>query len=301
MEEISSFGIYGSALPEFDASFLHYERIEDQLPFHGWKAGAHLHEGLDQFLYFIRGSGRLILDGEQHEFKAPVLMFMPAGTVHGFEFSLDVRAPIITVAKPFMDAAMIGMDAGLLSVLRQPQLIYFDNALRERKEIATSFKIVAREYPEMAVGRQGVMAAALRLMVTTMGRMASQRSASGDLVQEEIFAAFTRELEAQFKAQPTVADMAAKLGLTTARLTAICRAASGKTPQELLHERLLTEAKRMLLYTAHPATTISYSLGFREPAYFSRFFKRMAHMPPGEFRATMRGGARKRTRSDDGI
>ena len=292
MEQISSYGIYGSALPEFDAAFLHYERIEDQLPFHDWKAGAHMHEGLDQFLFFTQGSGRLVLDGESHDFVAPVLMFMPSGTVHGFVFSQDVRAPIITAATPFMDAALLGMEARLLSALHRPQLIYLDNAARELLEVQTSFGIVEREYPEPALGRQSVMAAALRLLVTTIGRMADQNHtavAASDVVQADIFASFMRELEARFKRQPRVSELADILGLTAARLTTICRAASGKSPQELLHERLLTEAKRMLLYTSHPATTIAFMLGFREAAYFSRFFKRGAQMPPGEFRARMRG------------
>ena len=59
---------------------------------------------------------------------------------------------------------------------------------------------------------------------------------------------------------------------------------SGHSAQHLIHERLLLEARRLLAYSDLDVTTISYSLGFKDPAYFSRFFTRREAMSPSAFR-----------------
>ena len=52
----------------------------------------------------------------------------------------------------------------------------------------------------------------------------------------------------------------------------------------MIHQRLLLEAKRQLVYTTQTIQQVSDDLGFSEPAYFSRFFKRFAGVSPRAFR-----------------
>jgi len=51
-----------------------------------------------------------------------------------------------------------------------------------------------------------------------------------------------------------------------------------------VHERMLLEAKRNLVYTSMTISVVSYTTGFSDPAYFTRFFKRQTGMSPKEFR-----------------
>lgn len=286
---IRDFGIYGKTLPEFDPGFLHFERLEQQLPFHDWVAAPHRHETLDQFFLVSHGRGTLVAETERHDFDAPVLIYMPAGTVHGFEgFARDVAAPIITVARTFMETALAGLDTRLLQALRRPQLIYLRSMPREAEDLQAAFGVIGREYVGEGIGRQDVMIASLRLILIAMGRMAVTPSPEGRPAQVALFSDFLALMERDFRLQPKVATMAQQLGTSVGTLNAACQALGGGSPQHLLHERLTTEAKRMLLYTTHPASTLSYMLGFRDPAYFSRFFRRAVGVPPGEFRARLR-------------
>jgi AraC family 4-hydroxyphenylacetate 3-monooxygenase operon regulatory protein len=59
--------------------------------------------------------------------------------------------------------------------------------------------------------------------------------------------------------------------------------------KRLVFERLMQEARRLLLYTGGSANEICYRLGFKDPAYFSRFFQRHAQMTPGEYRQRQAG------------
>jgi AraC family transcriptional activator of pobA len=58
-----------------------------------------------------------------------------------------------------------------------------------------------------------------------------------------------------------------------------------KTPVQMIQERIIIEAKRLLNYTDRSVKQITYELGFEDPAYFSNFFKRNTSVSPIEFRA----------------
>jgi AraC family transcriptional activator of pobA len=77
---------------------------------------------------------------------------------------------------------------------------------------------------------------------------------------------------------------AAALGLSAAHLNALCRRLAGVSALQLSNQRLLLEAKRNLVNTTLPVYQVADSLGFSEPAYFSRFFKRATGLTPKAFR-----------------
>jgi AraC family transcriptional regulator, transcriptional activator of pobA len=71
----------------------------------------------------------------------------------------------------------------------------------------------------------------------------------------------------------TVEDYADLLHISTKHLIEICKKQTGKTPLKLIQEFIISEAKRKLFYTQRSIKDIAYSLGFDEPANFSKYFK----------------------------
>lgn len=69
--------------------------------------------------------------------------------------------------------------------------------------------------------------------------------------------------------------------MTEARLNDVCRRIADLPSKRLVLERLMQEAKRLLLFSGSTANEICYQLGFKDPAYFSRFFNRYAKLTPG--------------------
>jgi AraC family transcriptional activator of pobA len=85
-----------------------------------------------------------------------------------------------------------------------------------------------------------------------------------------------------------VTDYAALLGVTPEHLTRSVRRATGVAASDVIHQRLVLEAKRSLLYTDLTVRAIADDLRFDDPSYFNRFFKRSVGVTPRAFRAARR-------------
>jgi AraC family transcriptional activator of pobA len=71
-------------------------------------------------------------------------------------------------------------------------------------------------------------------------------------------------------------------------LSVLCTQYAGQRAKRLLDNVLVSRARRMLLYTDESAARVAASLGFEDPSYFSRFFRRETGQTPKEFRNTLR-------------
>ncbi len=108
---------------------------------------------------------------------------------------------------------------------------------------------------------------------------------TGDRVRENPTAVRLRRLiERHSHENHRPADYARRLGITVGHLNHLSRRHLGRTAGVLIRGRLALEAKRRLLHTHQSAAEVAYALGFRDPAYFARFFKRETGASPTGFR-----------------
>lgn len=95
---------------------------------------------------------------------------------------------------------------------------------------------------------------------------------------------FTDLLEEQFSRFRSVRQYATQMSITERRLQQATTAALGKTPKQIINERSVLEAKRLLVYTNQSIKEIGFLLGFEEPTNFIRFFHLLAGQTPADFR-----------------
>ena len=124
--------------------------------------------------------------------------------------------------------------------------------------------------------------AALLLLVRVQAdhRFADQ-SGRGDF---ELFSRFRAEVERHFKEQWQVGQYADLLKASPVRLNRLCLKLSGKSAFDIAQDRLMLEACRKLTYVPASVASIAYELGFQDPAYFSRLFKKRVGATPKAFR-----------------
>src|SRR2546430_14232144 len=83
---------------------------------------------------------------------------------------------------------------------------------------------------------------------------------------------------------PTVNYMATQLNLSPRYLSDLLKQETGKTAIDLIHLFLISEAKNLLAGGDQSVSEIAYALGFENPPYFSRLFKKEVGVSPNEFR-----------------
>ncbi|WP_409034176.1 helix-turn-helix domain-containing protein [Roseateles saccharophilus] len=127
------------------------------------------------------------------------------------------------------------------------------------------------------------MAAAL---VARLPPLAAEASAAAEPEGRALqhLARYREQVERHYRSHPTLDTLAAPLGITTTQLNRLCRQHLHCSALDVLHQRLLLEAKRELGYTTLQVRQIADGLGFADPAYFTRFFQRLTGQSPSRWR-----------------
>ena len=120
--------------------------------------------------------------------------------------------------------------------------------------------------------------------------MAASRARADPLTPTDATVVALRKLiEEHFQTERQLAFYADKLAMTVDRLNDHVKRATGVTAGHLIRQRVLTEAKRALVFSGQPIHEVSYDLGFADPSHFARFFRKQTGTAPHEFRDA-RGG-----------
>lgn len=82
----------------------------------------------------------------------------------------------------------------------------------------------------------------------------------------------------------TVQEYADRLNISSRTLTKYVNQSAHRSPLQIINDRILLEAKRQLCHSALSIKEIGYQLGFEDPSYFVKFFKRLTGKMPSEFR-----------------
>lgn len=273
------FKLYGETTAWPTPDLIHCESIPERSRLHHWEIKAHRHSDLVQLLYVQSGQAQLQVEGALTEVGGGSLQVVPALCVHGFRFSDDVQGYILSLAQPLAEQLAAALDS---SVLRQPACFAIGS---ERRYLDALFESIASEYDQQQSGRDVMLQSLISVLLVSLSRRAqAQSSNQGPDRGREHVEAFTRLLENHYREHLPIEHYAGALTISTAHLNALCRRLAGQSALQMINQRLLLEAKRCLVYSAMTVNQVSDSLGFSDPAYFSRFFKRMTGLSPKGFR-----------------
>jgi AraC family transcriptional activator of pobA len=127
----------------------------------------------------------------------------------------------------------------------------------------------------------------LWILAAEGGTSTSAVANGGDL---ERLRRFRQLIEGGFMRHLPVSNYARQLGLSETSLNRLCRRLAGATAFDIIQQRLALEARRRLAYAGGSVAGIAAELGFADPAYFCRFFRRHSGVSPGLFRRNQFGG-----------
>ncbi|WP_440640926.1 helix-turn-helix domain-containing protein [Bradyrhizobium sp. PUT101] len=281
---IPHYFLYEEAAPEVAPSFLHIEPIPVRSGRHNWTIRTHTHPDHHQILAISKGGGAIEVEGVSWEVVPPSLVIIPALTIHAIRFKPGTDGYVITVAPPFLQSALDD-DADLVDGFRVPTR-FLPQQIGRDIDLVDLFASLEHEFVWSAPGRRTAIKAYLQLLAVTVRRLLEQERARpvSTAREADTVMRFRELVEKHFRNHASLEVYAHKLGVTTARLNACCRMTTGKSSLVLVNDRLLTEAKRNLLYSDMTVNEIGAALGYADAAYFNRFFSRNVGLSPGRFR-----------------
>jgi len=283
---IPRFFLYGEPPRDADERFVHVETIADRSRVHDWRIQPHAHRDLHQLLVIFTGGGEMEAESQRQSFLAPALLIVPAGVVHGFAFAQDTEGYVVTLADTLL-RDLARDERSFRSLFAAPNCASLEADPVHLQEFADTMPKLRRELVWSAPASAAAATARLTTLLVNAVRALHQPSeltSAAVNARAALVARLREKIETHLRDGLSVAQYARTLNVTPARLRAACLEVTGKTPARVLEERLLLEAKRNLTYTNMTVAQIAYYLGFTDPAYFSRFFSKLAGVSPAAFR-----------------
>ncbi|TLP82728.1 helix-turn-helix domain-containing protein [Maribacter sp. ACAM166] len=127
-----------------------------------------------------------------------------------------------------------------------------------------------------------MMKAVLKLFLLKLIQLKEQHFTLQDINEKRVYE-FMLLLEMNYQDKRNAEFYAGKLGISSKRLNQILKEKLDKTGVQIIHDRLILEAKRQIIHSENTIKEIAYNLGFKDHSYFSRFFKLHVEQTPQEF------------------
>ncbi len=261
---------------------VHCETIASRAVLHDWVLTVHRHARLHQVLLIERGGGQATLDGRVHELRPMHMVNVPVGDVHGFSFVPGTQGWVLTIAAEVLDETLLAPE-GLRNALSRAAIV------RGTPQIRSTMKQIFAEHAGRKFGRAHVLRALSAALIGLVARELAGKTSGSGAADPELFRRFEALVEQHHLGRWSVSDYAKALSVTPTHLNRVTRAATGDTASHLILNRLIREARRNLVYTNLPVSTIAYTLGFDDPAYFSRVYAAATGLSPRAFRAQVHG------------
>jgi AraC family transcriptional regulator, transcriptional activator of pobA len=288
------FHLYGDPPDEQAFDFIHIETIASRSSIHDWTIRAHRHRNLFQILLIERGGGAMTFEAATLSFSAPAAILVPATIAHGFRFEPNVTDGWVVSFTEDAAGALAGHAGEALMRLRTlaeaPIIPIGDET--ERARLSALCVELNEEHSLAREGYRLAMRGLLVLIAVGVARLAASRARTGAVTlhpADATVAQLRNLIDAFFRTERLLEFYARKLSMTVDRLNDHVKRSTGITAGHLIRQRVLTEAKRQLVFTTQPIHEIAAELAFADPSHFARFFRKATGTTPHDFR-DRRGG-----------
>jgi AraC family 4-hydroxyphenylacetate 3-monooxygenase operon regulatory protein len=266
---------------------VHYETFARLASFFGRDMHPHWHDRSFQLHMLVTGKITLQLDDHYYALKAPLFVLTPPSVPHAFITESDSDGHVLTVRQELIWPLVEKLWPGNAEVINRTGIcLSLESSPATLQALNHYWPLMAAEFTQDSPGRELMLVTLAQAIFTQVLREAppDELSASGVRGEMRQFQRFNRMIDARFRQHLSVPDYARELGISESRLTEMCRRFANQSPKKLIFERLVREAKRQLLFSSESVNQISFALGYKDPAYFARFFHRMAGCSPSQFR-----------------
>ena len=281
-DSIPQFALYGEGRWLDNPDFVHIEDIAARSSSLGWHIKAHQHTQLTQILLLNSGSVQLQMDSEKRFLEGCWAILIPPGTVHSFRFAPNTDGRVLSIADSLLEREYLNA-----AFIQTPDCINLNSEPEEFHHLWQLLTLLEHEFHQVKPLKNTLIEHLLNGILVYIERhhsgVRNTSQTPEDLALQRLRLLVNQHLKEHWK----LSDYASAMNISEKTLSRLVQKAYGKSVLQLTHEYLLREAKRHLIYTQKSVEEIAYDLGFKDPGYFSRFFKRLEEQTPAQFRKSI--------------
>lgn len=234
------------------------------------------------FVLFTKGGGSHTIDFERFEVEPWQIYFMSPGQIHTWEFGENMDGYVVNFHKDLFKDVLLRSDYLMM-------FPFFSGLVRdgvfvveeEDRNLVTEILDRILQYR----GDVSFIKASLLYLFQLLNRQRiSSFSTESSVYNHTLLRNFLNLIESNFKSLRLPKEYAALLYITPNHLNALCKELLGQSAGEIIRDRVILEAKRLLVIKDYSVAEIAYELNFNDNSYFTKFFKKAVGVTPEEFR-----------------
>lgn len=286
VEEIPNYHLYGNKIEGKVASFFNMRRLEELSDgLNTVVHHPHRHFNLFQIIWVTHGCGNIMVDEKTHKMEKGTLFYIHPGVVHACENSNDFKGFVLHFS-PDVLLSQIGANTSfeiINTTIHNTSLVVRTD--KKEKTISSSITDLWKEFTNDYVEKDQIIKNHLTiLMIHIQRHMYNDQSFGDETSGNMIVKSFRALIEQDYKKERSVSYYASLLHITPTYLNDTVKKSTGKTAGELIRERVILEAKRLLIFSRLSISEIAFELHFEDSAYFWKFFKKYVSISPKSFR-----------------
>ncbi len=252
----------------------------------------HRHDYYTIILVEGEPGGVHIIDFKEYPLNSTAIHFVYPGQVHQFLSKTRPNGYVLNFSRTFL------MKNGISDELIDR--VYLFNSFGDSPPMPISnhqlvtFKELIQQMQAYLQGenyfRYEALGALLKLFIINVSGACSlsRLSPEYDSGNNRLIRDFKKLIEINYSKEHKVQYFAEQLAVSSDYLNRYIKSKTGKSAKEYIQDKLLIEAKRLLLFTELSGKELAFELGFEEPSHFNAFFKKMSGFSPIAFRQTVR-------------
>lgn len=240
-----------------------------------------------QIIWFFDCKGTHNVDFKTYEVKNNTILFIAKDQIHAFDNRLDINGWLIHFNESFFMHTEVDIFLKYNIFKQQENPCY----AMETKAIESGKIYIGLILNELSnrtrFGFEDSIKFLLKCFLINLERVHQKRdretSSKNDSYTLQLYQ-FKELVEANYKDNLSVSMYASLMNISSKTLNTITKTVVNKSPSQLIAERIILEAKRLLKFTSLQIGEIAYKLGFEDPSYFVKYFKRHTNIAPSKLR-----------------
>lgn len=244
------------------------------------KTEPHKHNSYFEIIYLANGSGTHTIDYTAHVVQPPVLFFVRKEQIHHWELVTEPEGYVIILKKGFIEKSLDGELKNLFTKLSSLSSLQ----VKDTSTLEKLFQLLQTESNDNQESRFSIIEGLLKALLAKILEVA-QPFMNKKIAKPNLYNAYRELLSQSSEIKNSVAHYAAMLNTTPQNLNMVCRKVVDKTAADVLSEHIISEAKRLLIYTDKTIAEIAFALEFTDSSHFVKYFKRHIGNTPQVFRS----------------